>query len=131
MKKLLLSLSCFLVLIVLVAFVASNIGARTINWGYFDALVIGTNSASPTMTVTSAGAVTATSVSAGALTASSAALTGKLVLQSKTKAELAASTPTAKGEIYGVSDGVMLVCVSSGTGRGAYTSPISSVTACN
>ena len=106
--------------------------AKTLGWGYFDALVIGTNPASPTASLTSAGALTVTSITnTGAVGGSSLTLTGKFVPAQKTLAQLRALTPAAKGEVYGVSDGTMLICVSSGTGVGAFTSPVSSTTACN
>jgi len=70
-------------------------------------------------------------IAGAAVTGTTLTLTGKLVPAAKTIAELGAITPGAKGEIYTVSNGTMIVCVSSGTGRGAFSSPISSTTACS
>jgi hypothetical protein len=115
---------------------ASIGGARSLGWLYGDTLVIG-NPASPVASINSSGVLTATGVtntgalSGTAITGSTLALTGKLVPASKTLAQLAAITPAAKGEVYAVSNGTMLICVSSGTGTGAFTSPISSTTACS
>jgi len=110
---------------------ASIGGARSLGWLYGDTLVIG-NPASPVAGINSSGVLTATGVTnTGAVTGTTLALTGKFVPASKTLAQLAAITPAAKGEVYGVSNGTMLICVSSGTGTGAFTSPISSTTACS
>jgi len=106
--------------------------ARTLNWGYFDGLVIGPNRAAPVASISTAGVLTATGVTnTGALSGSTLTLTAAFKPTQKTLAELVALTPSAKGEVYGVSNGTMLICVSSGTGRGAWASPVSSTTACS
>jgi len=121
MKKQLTVLAVLVVVAILTTIAQMPAAARTLGWGYFDALVVGTNPASPTASITAAGAITATSI----------VNTGKLVPAAKTLAELAALTPGAKGEVYSVSNGTMQICVSSGTGRGAWASPISSTTTCS
>ena len=121
-----------IVVLAIVVSMATFAISKTTGWGYFDALVIGTNPASPTASLTSAGALTVTSLTnTGVVGGSNITATGYIKPAQKTLAELAAITPGAKGEVYGVSDGVMILCVSSGTGRGAFTSPVSSTTACN
>jgi hypothetical protein len=101
-------------------FATTDAAARITGYIYGDALVIGY----PGTTVASIS-------TAGAASFATLATTGKLVPAAKTLAELAAITPAAKGEVYSVSNGTFLLCVSSGTGRGAFASPISSTTTCS
>ena len=75
------------------------------------------------------GTVTATTLT-GAVVATTVAPTSYIAPAGKTKAQLAALTPTAEGQLYFCSDciGAVKLSVSTGTTRGAFGIITSSVT---
>ena len=102
--------------------------AKSLGWGYFDALVIGVNPASPTASITSAGALTVTSLINTGAVGGSAILattsvtsplfvaTGPSRLYSRTKAQINALATPAVGDAYYCSDCVAVtMCLSTGT----------------
>ena len=93
--------------------------------GYASTYDIGT-AALPVRTIY-VGAVTGT----GAMTATTIVASGYIQPYSKTIAQLHLITPTAKGQVYVCSDCATSICVSSGTGTGAFTTVASTTTVCS
>lgn len=109
-------------------FTVRPLTAKSVGWGYFDALVIGTNPYSPTASITSAGALTVTSltntgaVGGSAITATTSVTsplfvaTGPSRLYSRTKAQINALATPAVGDAYYCSDcAAVTMCLSTGT----------------
>lgn len=118
--------------------------SKTSGWGYFDALVIGTNPAAPTASLTSAGALTVTSltntgaVGGSAITATTSVTsplfvaTGPVRLYSRTQAQIEAIDPVAAGEVYFCSDCTLTkVCVSTSATTMSWLSVGAIATACD
>lgn len=103
--------------------------ARTVGVGYFDALVIGTDRANPTASITSAGVITGSTLVTGAKVTASA---GAVTLYSRSKAQINAITPVAVGEVYYCNDCTSeVICVSTRTAVGGISKGTDRTAHCN
>lgn len=127
-------------------FIGANSGVVSTATFYTDASAIGINArvgASHTMqlgatngtddiTVHMSSAIVDGNFSVGNITVSTVTATGFIQFASYAKATFATTTPAAVGQQYYCSDCTALtICISTGTTRGAWSSPTSRTTACN
>ena len=125
MKKSLNLLGIIVVLAIVVSMATFAI-SKTTGWGYFDALVIGTNPASPTASLTSAGALTVTSITGPSAVSATAMSTtgnmtvgGQLLLPSVSSTTIATLVPAAVGAVV-YNNTRATICIGTAAVAGAW-----------